>query len=886
MRRWFLSYNSQDLVLMQRLELALKQKDPDASIYFAPKRMRAGGFWLPELSMKLADATAFLMLVGRNGVGRWQAMEYYEALARRLDKREGEWNFSIVIVLLDGQPAPGLPFLRQFHWIITPDPASEKCVAQAMDAAAGGSQPPGDLWRHAAPYRGLSAMSESDTDFFFGRSRETTEVIRALATTPNKLAVLLGNSGVGKSSLAQAGVLAAFMRQAWPERTEAGGIWPQAFNDSRHWCVLKLKPGVEPLRALVEAFICTWQFDAVDPERAKFLSSWIRNLLEGSVTLSDLLDATEARYRDELHQTKPPAFLLYIDQGEELYVRAEARQSHRFSDVLSQGIGDPRLYALMSLRADFFRELQKDESLYNVHRQINVPPLREAELREVVSRPAELLAARFESGGLAAYIARQTHEESTKDAGALPLLSYLLDDMWTQMVHRGDGILRLPAPMFELGGVLADHANTFLASNPNSENQLRRILTLKLVTVRENGEPNRRSALRSEFSDEEWRLVGQLADHPTRLLVIATPEAGESYAEVAHEAIFRRWEKLREWIAEERVFLAWRGEVEYARRQHQAAPIRQRANALLMGRSLMQAEEWLAQRRGDIGEAERVFIEESLRNRNKERRNFIRLVGLVPLSIIVTAIMILILSQFGAGLIDSRVQSLLVQGETIAIAIAGQRTESDAINIDLERVLELQVGETYSPLENTLFGFEFSVNPERVAPLVRRLIAPTNTRTRVYDRDGTLILDSRNLYGRGDVLRFDLPPPTVEPGLVERTFIAIRGLLLGRSDLPPYREIGPENGRGYPEVAEALDGEKASVVRINDRGQVIVLVAVPIQLFRTVRGALLLSTVGGEIDEAVYAQRISVLKVSIVVLAVVLLFAAVFAGIVRSRSTS
>ena len=124
-------------------------------------------------------------------------------------------------MLLDGQPAPGLPFLRQLHWIVTADPASEKSLAQLMDAAAGGGAPPGELWRHTAPYRGLAAMTEADSDFFFGRGRETVEVIEALAATPDKLPVLLGNSGVGKSSLAQAGVLAALMRQAWPETAEA-----------------------------------------------------------------------------------------------------------------------------------------------------------------------------------------------------------------------------------------------------------------------------------------------------------------------------------------------------------------------------------------------------------------------------------------------------------------------------------------------------------------------------------------------------------------------------------------------------------------------------------------------------------------------------------------
>ena len=135
-------------------------------------------------------------------------------------------------------------------------------------------------------------------------------------------------------------------------------------------------------------------------------------LIDGKVTLRDLLDATEARYRDELHQPKPPAFLLYIDQGEELYVRAEERQRRRFSEIVAHGLGDPRLRAMMSMRADFFGDLQKDEALYAVHRLIEVPPLREAQLREVVSRPAALLSARFETDDLAASIAHRTAEES------------------------------------------------------------------------------------------------------------------------------------------------------------------------------------------------------------------------------------------------------------------------------------------------------------------------------------------------------------------------------------------------------------------------------------------------------------------------------------------
>jgi two-component system sensor histidine kinase ChvG len=252
----------------------------------------------------------------------------------------------------------------------------------------------------------------------------------------------------------------------------------------------------------------------------------------------------------------------------------------------------------------------------------------------------------------------------------------------------------------------------------------------------------------------------------------------------------------------------------------------------------------------------------------------LNLAGLVAL---VTGV--LYLSQFRAGLIDARVQSLLVESEIIAGAIAASATvDTDAITIDPDRLLELQAGQSYGPPEDAQSGVEFPINPERVAPVLRRLVSPTKTRARIYDRDGVLILDSRNLYGRGDVLRFDLPPPNAEkPGLIERGFIALRRWF-GRGDLPLYKELGPENGKGYPEVNQALDGLHASMVRVNSRGEVIVSVAVPIQRFRAVRGALMLSTQGADIDDMVEAERLAIFKVFLVAAGVMVVLSILLAG--------
>jgi two-component system sensor histidine kinase ChvG len=100
------------------------------------------------------------------------------------------------------------------------------------------------------------------------------------------------------------------------------------------------------------------------------------------------------------------------------------------------------------------------------------------------------------------------------------------------------------------------------------------------------------------------------------------------------------------------------------------------------------------------------------------------------------------------------VQSLRVQGEIIAAAIGASATvDSDVIRIDPDKLVELTTGDPISPLSFLDPSLEFPINPERVAPLLRNLILPTRTRARIYDQGGLLILDSDNIYARGEILR-------------------------------------------------------------------------------------------------------------------------------------
>ena len=215
MQRWFLSYHSPDQALAERLKAAIERKDSASRVFFAPTHLRAGGSWSEQLAQEIAEATAFILLVGATGVGKWQVPEYDEALDKWVNSGR---KFPLIVVLLEGQTVPSLPFLGRLHWIVSSDPASEKDVARLIDAVSGSGIQPGELRHYTSPYRGLVA-TEKDNDYFFGREREMVETIKALAIALDRLPILLGNSGVDKSSLAQAGVLSAFKRQAWIEGT-------------------------------------------------------------------------------------------------------------------------------------------------------------------------------------------------------------------------------------------------------------------------------------------------------------------------------------------------------------------------------------------------------------------------------------------------------------------------------------------------------------------------------------------------------------------------------------------------------------------------------------------------------------------------------------------
>ena len=252
--------------------------------------------------------------------------------------------------------------------------------------------------------------------------------------------------------------------------------------------------------------------------------------------------------------------------------------------------------------------------------------------------------------------------------------------------------------------------------------------------------------------------------------------------------------------------------------------------------------------------------------------------NLVALAVLVFGI--LYLNQWRAGLIDARVQSLRVQGEIIAAAIAASATvDSDVIQVNPDRLLQLQPGDNVSPLSFYDPALEFPINPEQVAPLLRNLVTPTGTRARIYDQDGLLILDSANIYARGQVLRQLNPPQPQTTG--DNIFVDAWNALMRwvpGEDYPLYKEYGADEGKRYPEVDSALTGNPADVVRVDDHGKLIVSVAVPVQRLRATVGVLLLSTAPGEIDSIVSAERWGVIRIGLVAAGVTVLLSFFLSG--------
>jgi two-component system sensor histidine kinase ChvG len=230
-------------------------------------------------------------------------------------------------------------------------------------------------------------------------------------------------------------------------------------------------------------------------------------------------------------------------------------------------------------------------------------------------------------------------------------------------------------------------------------------------------------------------------------------------------------------------------------------------------------------------------------------------VNVLALALLVAGL--LYLDEYKAILIDTELQALRTQGEIVAGALG-------------------EGAVTTEPVGDSQFLLE------RARQMVRRLVETTRVRARLFAGAGELLADSRTLSGPGGVVQVEeLPPPTEESAfiaIVERFYDRVAQWFRSNRGLEPYRESPQQRAEDYDEVRRALLGEATGAVRSMDRDKLLLSVAVPVQRYKRIIGALLLSTDGREIDQTLRVVRFDILKVFGIALGVTVLLSLYLAG--------
>ncbi len=228
-----------------------------------------------------------------------------------------------------------------------------------------------------------------------------------------------------------------------------------------------------------------------------------------------------------------------------------------------------------------------------------------------------------------------------------------------------------------------------------------------------------------------------------------------------------------------------------------------------------------------------------------------RILAFNALALIVLTGGVVLVQSSGRGLVEERMNSIREQANIVAGTLAEYATDPETHTL---KVAEAE-------------------------PLLRQLIAPTRLRGRLYLPGGQLAIDTRNLLARNVVQTNELMPLGTTSRIKEWLLRLYDELMGVRSfgELEPYYEAG-DDGRVYSEVGTALTGATGSAKRVNDRNQLVLSVALPIQRFRAIYGVIFLSTEGGDIDDILRQERTTLFEVVLVAFLVMLVSSFYLAG--------
>lgn len=450
------------------------------------------------------------------------------------------------------------------------------------------------------PYKGLRAFEEVDAGDFFGRDALIEKVI-GLLNDPGEFGRFLGivgPSGSGKSSVVKAGVL--------PRIREGLRILP----GSEQWFVATMTPGSFPLVKLASAL------ESVATQATDDLMHQLTSSPRGLVWASE-------------HMLDQSSLLLVIDQFEELFTSVESEaERDQFLRLLHTAVTahDSTVRVLITLRADYYdRPLMSSTfgELLQARTEV-VLPMSMQELEQAIVQPAASVGVSFEPSLLARIIT-----DIQDEPGALPLLQYALTELFEQ---RSGSVLTLQEYTATGGvlGALANRAEKVYWALGDEQQTIARQMFIQLVTVDDDTEFTRRTAsLSSLYSLHPNRQqIQEVLDRfqEFRLLTFdRDPATREPMVQVAHEAILRQWETLRQWLEDNRDTIRLQKQLFHAASEWAAN--RRDKSYLIGGLRLGDYEAWIEAENITLPPLERAFIDASITERDwqmqleEERRN-------------------------------------------------------------------------------------------------------------------------------------------------------------------------------------------------------------------------------------------------------------------------